>query len=256
MNTVCAGLVANMTTASQGIYMFVDEESGSDSLCVIRAYLMYSGAGLIYHSILVQALHRLFITVFVNRRRLQSSFIFIPLSAIQWLVSFGFGLPILLSGRILSDSVDSICELSLLDWHGILYVAIWIYTLPLFLLSLIYWKIIVHVHRTTLTARQNLVTQHRFHKEMRTLVRISIPILTLLLLGSPYIGFFLYAQATQTIPIFSYHISVVFMTLGQSIVMLIALLLTKNVQMHLRAYLCRVNQVQPLVQFVNAQPHL
>jgi hypothetical protein len=50
--------------------MLVDDENRPDGLCIIRGYLMYSGAGLIYYSTLLQTLHRLFINVFPCRRRL------------------------------------------------------------------------------------------------------------------------------------------------------------------------------------------
>jgi hypothetical protein len=76
LNTVFDGFVANMIKGSQSVYMLIDYENGSDGFCVIRAYLMYSSASLIYHSTLLQTIHRLFINVFPHRRHLQSKFVF------------------------------------------------------------------------------------------------------------------------------------------------------------------------------------
>jgi hypothetical protein len=172
------------------------------------------------------------------------------------LISRTFALPILLNGQILSDPLRPICQLSLLDWRGLVYVALWIYLVPLFLLFLIYWKIIYHIHRTTVAARKNLSKRRRLHKEIRTLIRIAVPVLTLFILGSPYIVFFLYTQATRSIPPFSYHISAIFLPMCQGVVTFTSLFLTQSVRMHWTKQFCQTTRVEPFVTFNRDKPPL
>jgi uncharacterized membrane protein len=73
----------------------------ADVLCVFRGFLLHCSAGLFYHTLCIQALYRLFVTVYAQRRTLQSSRVFLSIIVIQWLISIIFGIPILLIGRII-----------------------------------------------------------------------------------------------------------------------------------------------------------
>jgi hypothetical protein len=110
LNSVVAGFISNLVCGSQGIYQLIGD--GNDILCILRGYLLYSSTGLLYHTLCVQALHRLFVTVLATRRYLKSNLTITMIVVVQWLISGCFVLPILLSGRIKYNPGSRICLVS------------------------------------------------------------------------------------------------------------------------------------------------
>ena len=110
LNSVIAGLLSNIICGSQAIYQLVSD--GNDHLCVLRGYLLYSSTGLLYHTLCVQAVHRLFVIVLGTRRYLQTKKVIAMIVFAQWTVSGCFVLPIFLSGRIRYNSGSRICLVS------------------------------------------------------------------------------------------------------------------------------------------------
>ena len=107
LNSVVAGLVANLVFSIQSVYQLVGD--GNDALCILRGYAIHSSAGVIYHTLSVQALHRLFVTVLARRRYLQSKRFLMALVGVQWFFSSCFVLPILLTGKIRYNPGSRIC---------------------------------------------------------------------------------------------------------------------------------------------------
>jgi hypothetical protein len=66
-NLSICGLVSCPSGISGGVYML--RNSGSDNLCPIRDYFWICGTLYIFQAAALQTLHRLFVTVFVHRRR-------------------------------------------------------------------------------------------------------------------------------------------------------------------------------------------
>jgi hypothetical protein len=113
LNSTIAGLFANMTCISQAIYQLID--LGNDPLCAVRGLLLQAGTGVLYHTLCIQALHRLFVTVYSTRRYLQTKHFSILMVVIQWIFSTTFGLPMLLTGRIKYQSGSRICQVKFKD---------------------------------------------------------------------------------------------------------------------------------------------
>lgn len=111
LNSTVAGLIANITCMSQAIYQLLN--IGNDILCPIRGLLLQASTGVLYHSLCVQALHRLFVTVYSTRRYLQTKQFNISMIIIQWIFSSIFGLPALLTGRITYQSGSRICQVKM-----------------------------------------------------------------------------------------------------------------------------------------------
>ena len=108
LNSTIAGLMANITCFSQAIYQLLD--SGNDHLCPIRGLLLHTTAGIFYHTLCVQALHRLFATVYSTRRYLQTVRSTMLMVGIQWIFSTTFGLPIYFTDRINYQSESGMCQ--------------------------------------------------------------------------------------------------------------------------------------------------
>jgi len=108
LNSTLAGLLANITCISQAIYQLLN--LGNDTLCAIRGLFLQVGTGVFYHTFCVQALHRLFVTVYSTRRYLQTTRFNICMVVVQWIFSATFGLPVLLTGRIKYQPGSRICQ--------------------------------------------------------------------------------------------------------------------------------------------------
>ena len=111
LNTTIAGLIINIIYSSQAIYQMLDESD--DVLCPFRGYLLHSSTGLFYHTLCIQSLYRLSVTVFAQRRFLQSKSMILLIIIIQWVISSTFGIPILLLDRIIYQENGRICQVFL-----------------------------------------------------------------------------------------------------------------------------------------------
>lgn len=109
-NSVVAGLISNTIAGIQGIYQLFGDTN--DSLCILRGHLFYTATGLLYHTLCIQALHRLVVTVLSTRRYLQSKGVIIIAVILQWAISSSFTLPIILNNRILYDVGSHMCLVS------------------------------------------------------------------------------------------------------------------------------------------------
>jgi hypothetical protein len=101
LNSTIAGLIANVVCISQAVYQLLD--FGNDT-------------GALYHTLCVQALHRLFVTVYSTRRSLQTTRCSIYMIIVQWIFSATFGLPMLLTKRITYQPGSRICQVQIRDF--------------------------------------------------------------------------------------------------------------------------------------------
>ncbi|CAF1125292.1 unnamed protein product [Adineta steineri] len=107
-NSAVAGLIINITCGCQAIYQLTSD--GNDRLCSFRGFLLHAGCGLLYHTICIQAVHRLVVVVFAARRYFQSKQVIVSMTSVQWLISATFGIPALVLGRIVYQPGSRICQ--------------------------------------------------------------------------------------------------------------------------------------------------
>ncbi len=110
LNSTVAGLIANITCLSQAVYQLID--LGNDPLCTVRGLLLHTSAGIVYHTLCLQALHRLFVTIYSTRRYLQGRCFNISILVIQWIFSISFALPIFFTNRIIYQPGSRICQVN------------------------------------------------------------------------------------------------------------------------------------------------
>ncbi len=108
LNSVIAGFIVNVVCTCQSIYQLVSDEN--DKLCEFRGFLLHGACGLLYHTFCVQALHRIFSTIAIQRQYLRSKRVIKVIVLFQWLISSTFALPILLDGRIKFQAGSRICQ--------------------------------------------------------------------------------------------------------------------------------------------------
>ncbi|CAF1524085.1 unnamed protein product [Adineta ricciae] len=108
-NSAIAGLIINIVCANQAVYQL--ESDGNNRLCAFRGFLLHAASGLLYQTVCVQTIHRLFVVVFSTRRYLQSKQMMIFITISQWLISITFAIPALIFGRIVSQPGSRICQI-------------------------------------------------------------------------------------------------------------------------------------------------
>ncbi|CAF1094933.1 unnamed protein product [Adineta steineri] len=227
LNTAVAGFVINTIYASQAIYQMISDSS--DVLCVFRGFLLHTSTGLFYHTLCIQAIYRLFVTVFAQRRNLQSNYTIIPIVVIQWIISSSFGIPILLTRRIRFYAEGRICQVSINNIFGFMYLGTFIYFLPLSIIIYIYITILNYTKRniTIPGVRQRMIAQTRHRRELRITRRILILVFILFITGFPYAVFFLQANVYRSsLWPYGHRISFIFIAFGQALGMLSTLVKT------------------------------
>lgn len=111
LNSTIAGFIGSITYLCQSIYQLID--IGNDVLCPIRGFLVHIGTGLLYHALCIIACQRLIVTVYSTRRSLQTTRFTIFIVVLQWLISWTYGLPFLLTGDIKYQEDSRICEVKI-----------------------------------------------------------------------------------------------------------------------------------------------
>ncbi|CAF1402332.1 unnamed protein product [Adineta steineri] len=253
-NSAVAGLVINITCGCQAIYQLTGDSN--DILCPFRGFLTHAATGLLYHTICVQTIHRLFVVVFPTRRHLRSVRVMVCILSFQWLVSITFGIPALILGRIVYQPGSHICQAALNDLTIFLYLATFIYFCPISIIIPIYIRIVHYIkqHSFPTNTQQGLIEQHRKHRELRVMRRLLIIVAVVLLMSFPYLIFFLHAQFfpyLKPIP-YAQRISFISLSFGYGIWMLLNLIFTDKIRKYL------INKIQVLVrclQTTRIHPH-
>ncbi|CAF0846343.1 unnamed protein product [Adineta steineri] len=193
-NSAVAGLIINITCGCQAIYQLTSD--GNDRLCSFRGFLLHAGCGLLYHTICIQAIHRLFVVVFATRRYLQSKQVIVSLTIVQWLISAIFGIPALVLGRIVYQPGNRICQASMNDIVIFLYLAMFIYFFPLVIIIPTYIRIVHFSKQRSFSTNisRNVVDQRRQRRDLRFIGRLFIIVCVVLLMSFPYLIFFLRAN--------------------------------------------------------------
>ena len=231
-NASLAGLLFHSVIVGQAIHMLI----GRPELhCVLRGHLMHSFAGAVYHSICLQALHRLFVTVFSHRLLLQNPKILITMAIVQWTFSLTFCLPKLNPYPMISD----MCLGPFHRRYVFIHLSVAVYLLPTILLIIIYSMILRYIKKNTSAyILQSLDTKHRLRREVSILRRIIIPVFIILLTGLPLASFFIQGQFSLNTPEYAVRIAMIFLTAGTALAMFMNLIFTDSVRQHLSNKKC------------------
>ncbi|UJR17321.1 hypothetical protein I4U23_004216 [Adineta vaga] len=253
-NSAIAGLIINITCACQAIYQLTTD--GNDILCSFRGFLLHAASGLLYQTLCVQTVHRLFVVVFAAQRYLRSKQVIVCITIFQWLLSITFGIPALILGRIVYQPGSRICQASLNDLTIFLYLSMFIYFCPATIIISIYIRI-VHFAKQRFIAtnmHQSVANQLRQRRELRFIRRLLAIAIVISFMSFPYLFFFLRAQffpTAESLP-YAQRVSFVSLSFGYGIWMLLNLIFTGKVW----KYLTIEMQVSLLcIRPVRVQPH-
>ncbi|CAF1310255.1 unnamed protein product [Rotaria sp. Silwood1] len=192
LNSIIAGFIVNIMYVYQVISQLTSD--GNDKLCKLRGFLLQSGCGLLYHTLCVQALYRFFATIPKRQQYLQSKYTITFIVLVQWFISITFNLPILIDGRIKFEVNYRICQVSMQDLYGFLYLSIWIYFFPLIIIIGIYTRLLIYIKQNPyrLIIHQNIFKRQRQKYEFHIFRHIIILIIILIIMQFPNLLVFFY----------------------------------------------------------------
>ncbi|UJR17319.1 hypothetical protein I4U23_004214 [Adineta vaga] len=218
-NSAVAGLIINIICACQAIYQL--KTDGNDILCSFRGFLLHAASGLLYQTLCVQTVHRLFVVVFAAQRYLRSKQVIVCITIFQWLLSITFGIPALILGRIVYQPGSRICQASLNDLIIFLYLSMFIYFCPVTIIISIYIRIVHFAKQRFVSTNihQSVANQLRQRRELRFIRRLLAIAIVISFMSFPYLLFFLRAQffpTTESLP-YAQRVSFVSLSFGYGI---------------------------------------
>jgi hypothetical protein len=223
-NASLAGLLFNLVIFTQAFHMLIGRP---DILCILRGHLIHSFAGSVYHSICLQAFHRLFVTVFSHRPQLQNVKVLVIMLIIQWIFSLTFCLPKLNSYPMISD----ICLGPFHHRYVFIHLSFAVYLIPIIILIIIYSLILRYIKKKS--SPYIVSNKYRLHREISILRRIIIPVFIMLITGFPISVFFVQGQFSFQTPEYAVRIGMIFLCAGTSLAMLMNLIFTDSIRQHL-----------------------
>jgi len=102
-----------------------------------------------------------------------------------------------------------------------MYLATFIYFLPLAILIFIYIEILKYAKRkvTITSIRQRVIEQKRRRRELQLIRRVLFLVFIIFITGFPYIFLFLLVNISRLpLPLYGHRISFMFITFGQGII--------------------------------------
>ncbi|CAF1109175.1 unnamed protein product [Rotaria sordida] len=221
-----------------------------DSLCIFRGYMGYITCFLQNYSYALQAIYRYIIVVHPARVSWQSARFQAFLIGIKWILSIIYSLPLLLTGEIIYNVDNQICQISLRLSPIMVYTTLCIYTIPLTIIMLVYFKLFRYVHEMS---KHVTPTNTLFHarRELEMVRRIVFLVIILVVLGLPYLIFILISFVTIP-PKYHFRIAYLFVDVSSVFIMIALFQFTEPVKtILLRMISVMSNVVKPMSNQLN-----
>ncbi len=192
-NTCLTGLVCSVTFiafTAFTLYNDIRQIQYQDSMCVFRGYLSYASPALHTYSYVSSAFYQYMLIVHPSRLFWQTARTHLLLIIFGWILAFSFPIPLLLTGEIIYNVDNQICEVPLRLSFPAFYLPLFVFTIPMTLVMLIYFKLVRYVKEMgkDLTSA---VTLLRAQRNLIMVRRIVILLHILLIAGCPMTLFFI-----------------------------------------------------------------
>jgi hypothetical protein len=226
-NSCLAELTCGTVIFSMNVYTFQNDLNQlpyQDSLCVFRGYLSLSSCAIQNYSFLLQSIYRYTTVVYPNSLFWKSARTQILLIVLTWILAFAYPFPFIFTGEYVYDADNGLCQIPLRLSFPIVFVAFFIYLLPINMIMLIYSNLVRYVKKISkhVTSANMLL---RAQRELQMVRRIVIIVSFLVLLGLPYIIFILMSFFT-TPPKYHFRIVLVFIDVSLVFIMICLFLFT------------------------------
>ena len=155
-----------------------------DPLCICRVFILNASASILYSSYLLQAFYRYLLVLYPyssNWHSLKSQFFLVCLT---WIISFLYPIPYTLTGDIIYNVDNQICQKPLGLSLTAIYIALTNYVIPVSLIAFIYWKLVRYVHQIGQRATP-VNTLNRAKNELKLLRHTIILVAILIIVCFP-----------------------------------------------------------------------
>ncbi len=193
--------------------------------CYIRAYLLHVGLCLIYHSYLLQACFRFFRIVYNRYKKLQSIRFILQLILIHWLLAFILIMPNLYFQNFQYASQAYHCLILYPNFLGLLITASIVFYFPIIAIGSIYFYIMCYIHQ-----KRNFSIERKRQRDIIVLRRIVSLVGILVILSLPAILLWAGYMITGYLYIFSYHLQWLTFAFSLSILSIVSIFLTPQLQ--------------------------
>ncbi len=218
--------------------IFLPEET-SDIGCRWRGYFSYLTICAVAYSFLIQAISRLFISIFSRKDRwLTSLKVHCILITIQWFVSISLPLPAIITKDIYFRP-NSLCWVPLKSRIHVCYTYITYYIIPTLIVCVIYLLIYYRVKKMRSLTQMSIGTINNEKRNLKLLGNILILLGIYLMGGTPSLLFVLTSNKIL------YLIGIVTISLTVAIEKLCTILLDRELRKVIRKLLTRRTRITP-----------
>lgn len=239
VNLSLGGFITCVSMLSQAIHMLMN--SSEDRLCPFRSYFFTLGGLYIFQAAALQSLYRLFVTVFIHRRKWQNRCLFLVLALVQFSLCLIALLPLLLTNRFPYYPTAQACYIAFNDFLGVLYPATCFYFVPLIFQSICSFWILRHVCRKTQAGQTRISANRRIRKEKRILLRLALPAILLFSVRLIHFVFFfgtVLTGAQWKAPSYAHNLGFIGSTTATGSSMIANILLCNQVKDIIWSFLC------------------
>lgn len=167
-----------------------------DSACALRGYLSYVFCSSMNYSFFLQSIYRYLSVLYPSRLFWRSVRMQLYLVCLSWLYALIHPLAFLVSGRILYNAANQICQIPLGLSLSLFFMVSNVYLIPVMAIQLIYIRLVRYVKEM----RQRVTTGNsclRAQKELKMVRQIVVIITILVVLGLPYTSFIFMSFVTS-----------------------------------------------------------
>jgi hypothetical protein len=163
-----------------------------------------------------------------------------------WIFGFICPIPYLLTGAIIYNVNNQICQMPLRLSFLAIYNAFCVYMIPVLLTMLIYFKLVRYVKE--MSKRVTIAnTLHRAQQELKMVRRIVILIIGIVTIGFPY-AFFVFLSFFTTPPKYDFRIAYIFVDGSLAFVMIALFKFTESLKASIiKKMVDRTNMVMPTI---------
>ncbi|CAF1330038.1 unnamed protein product [Adineta steineri] len=211
---------------------------------ISRCFFGYCTDGLQNYSYLLTAVNQCISVVYPNKiiwRTIKFQFCLI---LVIWIVCILYSLPLLVSGQIIYNIDNQICQIPLRLSLPMIYVAAIIYIIPNSGILAVYIKLTRYVHQMSSRAISNHTIFHA-RRELKLVQRTFILSNTPIVIGLPYMIFVLMSFFTSP-PEYHFRIAYICANISVLVVVIIGYCFTPKIGAILRKKLSRSTPVEPI----------
>jgi hypothetical protein len=246
-NSCLAEVLLSCILLSMAIFTFehdLKKDVEDTSFCVTIAFLCYITDTVQNYSYLLTAIYRYVSVVYPTKILWQSAKFQVCLIIGQWIFCIVFALPLLLTGQIMYNIDNQICQVPLRLSLAVIYISIILYIIPNLSILFVYIKLARYVRQMSI---RTISAQTLFHarRELRLVQRTFILTNILIILGIPY-AIFTFISFFTTPP--KYHFRIAYICIDISIlsIMIVTYCFTKQIQEIIQKLLPQSNTIEPV----------